>query len=622
MSPWYVAFRLAIDDGTLLNSLSDANKTLVTTGNKIQNFKDKYQDLFGKPATAIAEGVAYAFKSYGASGNIFETSGHNAATSEQVTFYANGWVEDRSTDTSDPNAIVTWNGVKYYKVKVLENDVQSFVGKAYYVQLDDNKTINPDHYYLLYTWYGNNMHREKFGTPIINKVQLTANYDDVNSRLDAMNGSTQICTANLSADDVKTFSNPNEPKYVKVGDNYIAVTKRYNVQNGDHAGKYYVKQTGEMYKSDAAIGVWEDIPADEALSLNLSGTPKYVVAEAVTADVQNSEAQTLLCVKIGESKKINIIPEDDNVISGANPTKYLEDLIAAGTIDAEEQAALDQASRQKEQEYNTAVSNTSDAQTAVTNATTQLGLDEQALADALAVPTKSKGYTYGGNNEDLVRVELNNDIIYDFGEFAFANCIKAEFFGNVLPTTTKTIGKCAFLNTLIKPSFTACNPNIESIGSWAFEGTKTDVVDLTNATKLTDMGTDVFQHCALTWVNLTNTPLTEIPSGIAQKLAKQEVELTTCASNGATAQAPSTPASFKANVNTSLLGIALPKGITSIPAGTFFQCINLYDVAVPAGVTSIGEWAFAWTSVPQFDLSAVTGLETVGDYAFAFNDAL
>lgn len=36
----------------------------------------------------------------------------------------------------------------------------------------------------------------------------------------------------------------------------------------------------------------------------------------------------------------------------------------------------------------------------------------------------------------------------------------------------------------------------------------------------------------------------------------------------------------------------IPAGVTSIGPWAFFYCFNLKSITIPAGVTSIGEWAF------------------------------
>jgi len=48
---------------------------------------------------------------------------------------------------------------------------------------------------------------------------------------------------------------------------------------------------------------------------------------------------------------------------------------------------------------------------------------------------------------------------------------------------------------------------------------------------------------------------------------------------------------------TDLTSVTIPTGVTSIGNNAFYRCTGLTSVTIPAGVTSIGSWAFSdWTS--------------------------
>ena len=76
-----------------------------------------------------------------------------------------------------------------------------------------------------------------------------------------------------------------------------------------------------------------------------------------------------------------------------------------------------------------------------------------------------------------------------------------------------------------------------------------------------------------------------------------------CSALGGTADAPTT--------------VLLNDGLTKIPAGVFSGCGLKTEVKIPAGVTSIGDSAFASNRLPTVSLPA--GLETIGSSAFSGN---
>jgi len=67
--------------------------------------------------------------------------------------------------------------------------------------------------------------------------------------------------------------------------------------------------------------------------------------------------------------------------------------------------------------------------------------------------------------------------------------------------------------------------------------------------------------------------------------------------------------------DTSMTSIALPTGLTSLGACTFYGCSSLTSIELPAGLTSVGDWAFArCSSMVSIELPA--GLTSIGEYAF------
>ena len=68
--------------------------------------------------------------------------------------------------------------------------------------------------------------------------------------------------------------------------------------------------------------------------------------------------------------------------------------------------------------------------------------------------------------------------------------------------------------------------------------------------------------------------------------------------------------------DTSMTSIALPAGLTSLGEGAFNSCSSLTSIELPAGLTSLGEYAFSGcSSMTSIELPA--GLTSLGECAFS-----
>ena len=94
--------------------------------------------------------------------------------------------------------------------------------------------------------------------------------------------------------------------------------------------------------------------------------------------------------------------------------------------------------------------------------------------------------------------------------------------------------------------------------------------------------------------------------------APMEVLLAACALRHGEARVPAN--AFRDDM--SMRSIALPAGITSLGEGAFRGCSSLTSIALPAGITSLGEGAFrGCSSLTSIALPA--GLMSMSEYAFA-----
>ena len=68
--------------------------------------------------------------------------------------------------------------------------------------------------------------------------------------------------------------------------------------------------------------------------------------------------------------------------------------------------------------------------------------------------------------------------------------------------------------------------------------------------------------------------------------------------------------------DTSMTSIALPTGLTSLGACTFYGCSSLTSIELPAGLTSLGEHAFRGCS-SLTSIALLAGLKSIGEHAFS-----
>ena len=135
---WYVAYILA-NDAEYLASLSKKWTPMT------KEFVAAYTEFKGKAPTIVSETTtdAYNFASFGAAGDIFHSGDATVEPTTNIAFnpYATGLVEDVTGETAE------FEG--YTKVKVLQNTVDDWVDKEFYVKATADD-IDADTYYVLY----------------------------------------------------------------------------------------------------------------------------------------------------------------------------------------------------------------------------------------------------------------------------------------------------------------------------------------------------------------------------------------------------------------------------------------------------------------------------------------
>ena len=247
------------------------------------------------------------------------------------------------------------------------------------------------------------------------------------------------------------------------------------------------------------------------------------------------------------------------------------------------------------------------------------------LAALPADPTKpisdAPVYTYSLNenekNTTLKLVRFNNDVIEDFRDYAFYNCVEAKFSGT-FPTATEYVGAKTFANTQIaKADFS--------------KAASEDLV----------IKNDAFENTPLETLKLKGTTSAKINAALIKKIVASLVK--TARDFSYTNLCGTTE--FTGVVQNTLATVTLPDALTSILPNTFQKCIALTAIEIPAPVVTIGknafdgcvslktvqfattdselatidEYAFRGTGAVLMQLREQENLATIGDYAFADN---
>jgi len=615
---WYAAYVLANNALTDLPTVDAADQAYIADGNKVPNFRSAYTAYFGLDAQPLqqTEVLGYNFTSFAAAGNIFHNVAAEAATSLNLHQLATGIVEDRSTDIADPDKTVTFEDKTYYKVKVLQNsvDAANWEGKAFYVQLPEDKFIVTDTYYVLYEY--KNVEGEMkmmpvtFQTQVVTsitpgqetseEVQVVVTYDEANKVMRATFPNEETLLLTLKTDKKNKLENCT----VKVGEEYKSVTHSFKVtEEGDNwNGWYFIGTEGELYKQTAEGDIlWlnhEDMLYKEATAITMTKTTPATPTENTTTET----ATIVVNINpIPDTYEYTLSPKDaKTTIDDADPREQLgTEIINYGTRDGRvsdyNDAVADEAA--KKIAYDNAVTtNSSAASTAGSDKTAY----EAALNADKDVPIDV--YDKDGKNEDLYQGTFYNDIV-TVGARAFANCKNAKFTGTFKNNLVE-IGKEAFLNTLFenldlsntgKKDWRGGNPDED--GNPTPDG-KTDIKD-----RLTgdDIAVDAFVGTPMVSMNLSNTNVGDKwVYSVVRNIKFEEpntVEYTDACGNTETYDMP---------VNKTLTTVVLPTGegedeldfdriqgrANSNIIGTFENCIKLVAIDIPAQVYQIEPYAF------------------------------
>ena len=207
----------------------------------------------------------------------------------------------------------------------------------------------------------------------------------------------------------------------------------------------------------------------------------------------------------------------------------------------------------------------------------------------------------GANNTTVISADISElTSITALAREAFDTCKNLESV--VLPDSLTTIGEYAFFYCNNLDAITLPN-SLTTIGDGAFS-ICSSLTSITLPNSLTTIGIGVFGNTGLTSINLPNS-ITSIGSSAFGNCTSLQ---TTNILNLPDHAIPDDLYSFC----TSLDGITIPEGITTIGVSSFDTCESLTSITLPASLTSIGDYAFYGCISQESITSLATTPPTLG----------
>jgi hypothetical protein len=223
------------------------------------------------------------------------------------------------------------------------------------------------------------------------------------------------------------------------------------------------------------------------------------------------------------------------------------------------------------------------------------------------------------------------------GESAFNGCYNTNLTSIVIPASVTSIGNSAFESCSNLASVTVFAPTTCTLGSAAFYGctnlqiyVPSDLVDTfkTNWSTYTDKITAIGGNCGatdheteVTWslnsygvLTISGSgAMTDLVSGDDQPWKGYRTSITSVVIESGVTSIGNWAFAYCSN----LTSVTIPASVTSIGRFAFYFCIGVTSIEIPASVTSIGQCAFAACSgLTSITFASESQLKTIGESAF------
>ena len=174
--------------------------------------------------------------------------------------------------------------------------------------------------------------------------------------------------------------------------------------------------------------------------------------------------------------------------------------------------------------------------------------------------------------------------IKELGEGAFSRCNGLKTV-TINPSSSLIVGKDAFMDCSELASVNL-GENVTEIGPGAFAGcTSLKAPNFSDSHSITNIAEAAFAASGIEEINLANSNnLTSI--------------------------------GMWAFANTPLSNVTLPATLVSLGDGAFYYNLDLAQLNIPSGITSLNNYLFAGSNVSGISQSLKNGITSIGDYAF------
>jgi len=221
---------------------------------------------------------------------------------------------------------------------------------------------------------------------------------------------------------------------------------------------------------------------------------------------------------------------------------------------------------------------------------------------AFAYYDKEKGYS----SFDQITFSSNSSL-ETIGGFAFYSCIMPLI---TIPSSVKTIGSSAFMNSLLTRITFSSNYSLQNIEDFAFYSCNL-LTDITIPSSVKTIGSSAFQSSGLEKIIFSSDSTLETIGSNAFGYCISLTDITI----------PSSVTSIGdfAFINSGLTQITFSpdSSLETIGSNAFDYCTLLTDMTIPSSVKSIGDSAFFNSGLTQITFSPDSSLETIGSYAFS-----